>query len=438
MKLLRTRIQDEHFLGLIWKFLKAGYLEDWKYNATFSGTAQGSIISPILANIYLHELDKYMFNYKELFDTGTRRTRNPNHRKLESQKYRLSKKLRLNSDIMTADDILVMRKQINAIEKNMVKMPYSDPFDKDYKRLWYTRYADDFLIGIIGSKADAAEVKQDIKKFIKEKLNLNLSGEKTLITHSNKRIRFLGYDLSVKRNNTPIRNKIGTLIRAYNYQIKLYAPKDVWVKKLLEYEAMHIKKDNGKEIWQPNSRKSIQNNKDINILKQYNSEVRGLYNYYKMACNVSYALHKYNYFMYYSMLRTLSRKYNVSMKQLRLRYDINGKFGIYNEEADKTSAIFYYDKGFKKDKNITTPHNSQFNDLKPRYKYPFGKHSPAFRLKNSHCELCGAHNISVTMYQVRKLSEIKPDTPWNIAMLRNNRKTLATCEICYSLMQMQT
>lgn len=50
--ILRRRIKDEHFLGLIWKFLKAGYVEDWKYHNTYSGTPQGSIISPILANVY--------------------------------------------------------------------------------------------------------------------------------------------------------------------------------------------------------------------------------------------------------------------------------------------------------------------------------------------------------------------------------------------------
>lgn len=282
------------------------------------------------------------------------------------------------------------------------------------------------------------KVKRDIKNHINQQLYLNLSEEKTLITHSNKRIRFLGYDLSVKRNNTPIRNKSGTLIRAYNYQMKFYVPKDVWVNKLLEYKVMHMKQADGKEVWQSNCRNAIQNNKDVNILKQYNSEVRCLYNYYKMACNVSYSLHRFNYFMYYSMLRTLARKYEVSIKQIRCQYDINGKFGIYKDTGKKTSALFYYDNGFRTDKSIKTPHDSQFYDLKEKYKYPFGKHSPALRLKNSHCELCGAHNISVIMHQVRKLTEIKSDTPWNIVMLKNNRKTLATCEICYSLIQMQT
>jgi len=438
MKLLRRRIQDEHFLGLIWKFLKAGYLEDWKLNATYSGTAQGSIISPILANIYLHEFDRYMMDYKKQFDKGTRRKRNPIYRKLESQKYQLSKKLKSERELLTVSEILDLKQLLHGLEKSMVETPNSEPFDKDYRRLCYTRYADDFIVGIIGSKIDALKVKEDIKNFIDVQLHLNLSEEKTLITHSNKKVRFLGYDLLVKRNNTPIRDKSGILRRAHNYQLKLYVPKEAWVKKLLEYEVMHIKQYQGKEIWKPNSRKAIQNNKDINILKQFNSEVRGLYNYYKMACNVSYALHRFNYFMYYSMLRTLSKKYKRSVKQIRVQYDINGNFGIENNESSKTKTLFYYDKGFKTQKNIPTPHNPQFNDLKPMYRFPFGKYSPAYRLKNNNCELCGARNIAVVMHHVRKLTELKANSPWNIKMLETNRKTLATCEACYSLIQLQS
>ncbi|WP_255222779.1 reverse transcriptase domain-containing protein, partial [Shouchella clausii] len=66
--LLRKRIKDERFISLIWKFLKAGYLENWQYHTTYTGTPQGSIISPILSNIYLNELDEYMMEYKKSFD----------------------------------------------------------------------------------------------------------------------------------------------------------------------------------------------------------------------------------------------------------------------------------------------------------------------------------------------------------------------------------
>ena len=79
--ILRKRIADEHFIGLLWKFLKAGYMEDWNYHNAYSGTPQGSIISPILANIYMNELDSYMAEYAEKFNCGNRRKINPAFKK---------------------------------------------------------------------------------------------------------------------------------------------------------------------------------------------------------------------------------------------------------------------------------------------------------------------------------------------------------------------
>ena len=70
VNLLRKRIKDEAFINLIWKFLKAGYMEQWEYHKTYSGTPQGSGMSPILANIYMSELDAFIDKYKQGFDRG--------------------------------------------------------------------------------------------------------------------------------------------------------------------------------------------------------------------------------------------------------------------------------------------------------------------------------------------------------------------------------
>ena len=431
INLLRKRIKDEKFISLIWKFLKAGYLENWQYHGTFSGTPQGSLISPILANIYLHELDKYMMNYKESFDKGTTKQRNPEHRKWESRKYNLKRKISSIwheiSDSQKQDYLL----EIKEIEKEMMKVEPRLPFDEGYKRLQYIRYADDFIIGIIGSKADARKIKDDIKSFVKAQLKLELSEEKTLITHSRKKARFLGYDLSVIRNRTPKRDKNGVLSRRYNYQLKLYVPMEVWRDKLLAENTMRIimSKDSRKEIWHPVSKSDLINKKDINILKHYNYEVRGIYNYYQLACNVG-SLHSYNFFMYYSFLRTLAKKYKSSVKKMRMKFDILGKFGIRHGRQNE-KIMYYYNDGFKITKKFKQNHRENL-DLKVRYRYPFGKYSPAFRLKRKICELCGAKNVNVIMHHVRKLTELKPDTPWNSKMIDNNRKTLATCEHCYS------
>jgi group II intron reverse transcriptase/maturase len=432
--ILRKRIKDEKFISLIWKFLKAGYLDNWEYHKTISGTPQGSLISPILANIYLHELDQYMMMYKSHFDRGRTRKRNPEHRKLESRKYQLKKRVspiwsRL-TDLQKQEYLLQTKK----IEKEMMKIEPTLPLDTHFKRMHYVRYADDFIIGVIGSKEDASTIKEDIKAFVRERLNLELSDEKTLVTHSKKKARFLGYDLSVIRNGTPKRNRNGQLTRAYNHHLKLYVPHQVWRNKLLNEKTMRIahRKNSVEEVWLPISKSDLINKNDTNILKHYNYEIRGLYNYYQLACNVG-SLHSYNYFMYYSLLRTLAKKYKVSVKKARKKFDVNGKLAVkYGYRNEK--LMFYYDKGFKVNKNLK--YTAGVNpDIKVKYRYPFGKYSPAFRLKSRECELCGAKNISIIMHHVRKLSELKPNNPWNTLMIANNRKTLATCEYCYSHIQ---
>ncbi|MFB7640170.1 group II intron reverse transcriptase/maturase [Peribacillus butanolivorans] len=86
----------------------------------------------------------------------------------------------------------------------------------------------------------------------------------------------------------------------------------------------HSQSSSSKEIWQPISKSELINKNDINILKHYNYEIRGLYNHAHLACNVG-SLHSYNYFMYYSLLRTLAKKYKISVKKVRKKFDLNGK-----------------------------------------------------------------------------------------------------------------
>ena len=93
ISILRKRIGDERFLRLIRKFLKAGYLEEWKFHNTYSGTPQGGIISPILANIYLDQLDQYMNELKKKFDRGTKRKTSPEYAKIARRKRTLQQKL---------------------------------------------------------------------------------------------------------------------------------------------------------------------------------------------------------------------------------------------------------------------------------------------------------------------------------------------------------
>lgn len=431
ISLLRRRIQDERFISLIWKFLKAGYLENWQFHTTYTGTPQGSIISPILSNIYLNELDKYMLEYKQRFDQGEKRRRTPEYRSLEGQKYWQKKKYMATWKDMTAEQKLQAKSYIKQLETRMLLTPMTDQFDPNFKRLFYIRHADDWLCGIIGAKKEAELLKADISRFLQDRLHLTLSQKKTLITHSAKKARFLGYDITVMRNLTPKRDKLGRLRRAYNYSVKLYVPKEAWIRKLKEYNALSIKSNKGQEQWKPVHRTYLQNKTDLEILKQFNHEVRGFYNYYKIANNAS-VLHKFNYFMFYSMLKTFARKYKTSVRQIRARYRINKDFGIIYKAKGTNRAIVYYNEGFRRQRFVS---NEALLNLRVEYRYPFGRYSPGYKLKSRYCQLCEANDVDVWIHQVRKLSKIEPNSPWNNWMLQHRRKTISVCNHCYQIIR---
>ena len=138
VNLLRRRIDDEAFISLMWKFLRAGYMEQWIYHTTYSGSPQGSGMSPILSNIYLHELDIFMEELKNEFDMGETRNRkvHEDHNKVRWA-YRKSKKNLENN--RNEENI----KTFKEAQKTMLSTPHLDEMDNNFKRLQYNRYADD-------------------------------------------------------------------------------------------------------------------------------------------------------------------------------------------------------------------------------------------------------------------------------------------------------
>ena len=190
VNILKRRIKDEAFIDLIWKLLRAGYLEDWMKHQTYSGTPQGSGVSPLLANIYLNELDLFMERYRTQFNKGDKRRFsndyvNANHHYARTRE-RNAKKWNTMSE-EERKGAKVMQKKLQAI---LLSTPSREPMDPNYRRVLYVRYADDFLIGVIGSRADAEQVKTAVSNFLKQELNLTMSPEKTLITHGHDTVSY--------------------------------------------------------------------------------------------------------------------------------------------------------------------------------------------------------------------------------------------------------
>lgn len=430
MHILRKRIADEHFIGLLWKFLKAGYMEDWNYHNTYSGTPQGSIISPILANIYMNELDNYMQEYANRFNCGERRKINPAFKKKLDICRGKEQRLKRNAAKMSDEEKEQLTAEIKALRRGLRSMPYSDQMDENYKRVFYVRYADDFLIGVIGSKADAEQIKKDVGSFIHENLHLEMSEEKTLITHGHNFAKFLGYEITVSKDGFNKKTKTGFTRRVNNGKVLLYVPHDKWLKRLLTYDALKIKYDkqhDNKEIWEPVRRSCLLHLDDLEILNQYNAEIRGLYNYYRLANNVS-VLNNFYYVMRYSMLKTFAGKYRTRISRIIRKHRKGKDFAVeYLQKNGKVGQTLFYNKGFCRDTKV----GKENPDIVARAVENYGSNSLIKRLRANKCEWCGAENVPLEMHHIRKLKDLKGRKQWEIAMIGRKRKTMALCVSCH-------
>lgn len=426
MGILGERISDERFLRLIRKFLKAGYAEDWVFYKTYSGTPQGGIISPILANIYLDKLDVFMKQYIVKFDKGVKRKPAREAMDIKNARRRAMRQL---AKVEDEQERAKLMHQIREDAKNRFLIPDRDEMDESYKRLKYVRYADDFLIGVTGSKKDAIAIKENIKKFLKERLALELSDEKTLITHTEAPAKFLGYEITVLKSNLTRRDSKGYLKRSYNKKIRLKVNSDVLKRKLLSYGAMRIEVINGKEVWKPKHRSELILNDDLEILDSYNREIRGLYNYYSIANNCS-ILHGFCHVMKFSMLKTFAGKYRTLKTKITKRYLENGVFTVkFRTKTGAVASRHFWNTGFRKKE---VPYTDSGVDMFPNTIAMASRTNLIDRLKAEKCELCKSEG-KLVMHHVRKLKELEGKENWEKRMIARRRKTMAVCHSCHQL-----
>ena len=427
IRIMEKRIHDDRFLRLIRKFLNAGYMEQGQTYKTYSGTSQGGIISPILANIYLNELDKYVMEYAEHFRAGDHRKQASEAKAIWFQISKRKKKMTKAGD----EEQKQLRREITALEQKRLHIPASDPMQSDYRRMQYVRYADDWLIGVIGSKRECEQIKRDIGVYLSERLKLELSEEKTLITNAKSKAHFLGYDVHVRSANCPVayRNKRGALQRHYTAAVVLSIPEGKIRDKLLEYGAISIRTHEGKEVWKPKGRREILYKTDLDILDQYNAEIRGLYNYYALAQNCS-SLHVFGTMMEYSMYKTLAAKYRCQKSRIISKYSVNGQFCVqFMDGKGQLRQRFFYRDGFKrKGASFTESLDREPDGNKFRYQANLVR-----RLKTHVCELCGSPCEELEMHEIRSMKLLTGNEEWQQKMRDKRRKTLAVCPDCHRL-----
>ena len=407
--ILAEKIHDNRFLRLIRNMLKAGYLEDWEYHDTLSGVPQGGVVSPILSNIYLDKLDKFV--EQELipqYTRGERRARSPEYHRVRAR----MKYARRTGNRAKARDLA----------KKLRTLPYGDPMDPGYRRLQYIRYADDHILGFIGPKAEAGQIKARLAAFLRETLGLELNQDKTLITHGrSQRARFLGYDITVQHCDA----KLTGGQRAANGKVALRVPPDVVKAQCARY------RQHGK----PWHRPRLQNLDDYEIVRIYGAEYRGVINYYLLAQDVS-KLTRLRWHALTSLLKTLAAKHHSTVTKMAAKH----KAKIETSDGLRTCFEARRHREGKPDLvarfgGIPLRQNRKavIRDPAPA-RIPYPRKELVRRLRKRICELCET-GTTVAVHQVtglRALGQPGPGQPaWAALMARKRRKTLVVCGGCH-------
>jgi group II intron reverse transcriptase/maturase len=413
LSILSEKIHDGRFLRLISNLLQAGYLEDWRYNATPSGSPQGSVLSPILSNIYLDRLDRFVeMTLLPKYNRGDRRRPNPASVRMRERAKRLEKS--------------GFRDEANQLRRQMKQVPSLDPMDPAYRRLRYIRYADDWLLGFSGPRCEAEAIKREVGAFLRDELKLELSETKTLITHAQSQAaRFLGYNIQVLHNDQK-RDRRGH--RCLNGQIGLRVPPAVVRDKCKRY-LRH---------GEPIHRTELIHDSVFSIVAQFQREYRGVVEYYRRAYNL-HQFDRLKWTMEQSLTRTLARKLRMSVARVyrcfgaTLQTDQGPRVGLeVRAERDAGMRPLIAQWG-----GITLARHKKavLEDSIPLRICSLRSDLERRLLANT-CELCGSQE-DIEVHHVRALKDLqykgrRPPPLWIQVMAARQRKTLVTCQACHA------
>lgn len=410
---LAENIHDNRFLRLIDGLLQAGYLEEWRYHETLSGAPQGGVLSPLLSNIYLDRLDKYVeTTLLPVFNQGARRKPYLPYMRIHKASWKLEKK--------------GQREEARQLRRQLQKLPSHDPNDPGFRRLHYVRYADDWLLGFSGTRREAEYIKEMIGRFLRNRLKLELSEKKTLITHGRSQAaRFLGYEIVVHHNDAK-HDRNGH--RSINGQIGLKVPMDVVRDKRKTYMRR------GKPV----AMLTRAQDSNFRIVTRYQAEFRGIAEYYQLAYN-RHRLGLLRWVMERSMTKTLGHKNKVSVNKVWNHYRATWQ----TPAGPRRGLQVTVGRGNGKRPlvarwgGISLTRRTTRVVLKDNLPEIWRKRPAELidRLVSGRCELCQSRT-DVEVHHVRRLKDLlsknqaeQPD--WAQQMALRHRKTLIVCRNCH-------
>ncbi|MGZ3644908.1 MAG: reverse transcriptase domain-containing protein [Ktedonobacteraceae bacterium] len=411
---LRKKIKDERFIALIWKFLKAGYqdLERARHDS-LAGTPQGGIASPILANIYLHELDAFVERLQAELEKGRQRRPNHEYELISDRRYRLAKAGK------------AVTEEFRRLGTQMRNLPSLDTRDPNFVRIKYVRYADDWLIGVIGSHELAEEIKNRVGEFLKDKLALTLSQDKTRITNARtEEAEFLGYRIRRGRARdsqkvTASTNGSGRRFkrRSTGMEVVLKAPMDRLIKRLASKGFC-----DGKGV--PKHKAGWTVLDEDQIISLYSSINRGIQQFYRPADNWP-QLQRVQYILKYSLAKTLALKVRVSITRVMKARDIGVRVTNKNGQVRNVAFFRNTDWTVKRDAFKDSPEIDLVRmNVRLRTRSKLGLP----------CVVCGDPN-RVQMHHVRHIRKFEDGAPrgFTRVMAALNRKQVPVCKACHEM-----
>jgi group II intron reverse transcriptase/maturase len=431
LRLLAQRIDDHRFVGLIGQMLKAGCLDDWVFERTYSGTPQGGVVSPILANIYLHELDTFMAEMKAGFDHGKKRRAHPDYAALERRVHRLRREIdALRAGGADEADIRACLKRIKAIEEERRTLPSVDPMDPNFRRLRYCRYADDFLIGIIGSKAEARQVMTAVQDFLSARLNLAVSAEKSGITAASKGARFLGYHVCAftlrSAGSMARRVRGGRSLRVRRRptrgNIKLWIPRE------RVYAFCRRKEYGNLDLCNGRSRPQFLDSSDAEIVLAFNSELRGFANYYAIADGVKSSLGRLELVVFRSVMATVASRHRKSASWAKKHLKLGADYGVTYMVRGKPHVLTLWKLKHLK---LDAWYRAAVDSITVGSRLAQSRNDLIARLDARQCEACGDTDGPFEVHHLHALKDKQGEPFTVLKRVARLRKTTILCHRCH-------
>ena len=412
LDILRDRIEDDRFINLIRRFLKAGYVENWQYHKSYSGTPQGSVISPILTNIYLNSLDEKLDEICQQYSKGKYRRANAAKVHLMQKRKRLLEKGEVDPTMRDA-----LKQPIKALNRQILATANAKYNDPSYTRVKFLRYADDVAIGVIGTKSLAQQIVEEIAVFLQQELSLELNRDKTQIYYlPAEAMPCLGYLVKtatprLRRRNMKTKgspHNVVQTVKTTTGNIKLLVPLRQVKRKLKRYMYKG----------RPAKLSGLVNQSPDQIIYYFNAVIRGWYNYYQLAENVG-RLNYARYVLRYSLAKTLAAKERSTLHKIFRKY---GNPITYQKPNGKIVQFFSQPmKQVKRAKQKVSNIDQQPTHWPKKTKT---------RL-NDDCALCG-HSGRIEMHHVRHIRKRGQHlTGFKLYQAAINRKQIPVCHQCH-------